>query len=60
MAQRLSKARPANEQTFAPEADGVFEVVDERQIAEMREKLSAEYGIGQGRLVPLDDPAKAN
>lgn len=54
MSQRTPKVRPAREKTFAPEADGVFELVDERHIAEMRERLNEEYGIGQGRLVSLD------
>lgn len=55
MAQRLTKPISAQEHTFAPEADDVFGVVDERKIAEMRDKLNAEHGIGQGRLVSLDD-----
>ena len=60
MVQRLTKARPASEHCFAPEAEGVFDVVDEQKIAEMRESLSAEYGIGQGRFVSLDPKDKSN
>lgn len=55
MSQRLNKTRSAMEKEFAPEANGPFEEVSERQIAEMRDKLEAEYGVGKGRIRSLDN-----
>ncbi len=48
-----------NERQFPPEADENFGIVSEDDISSWREKLSAKYGIGQGKLIPLDDPAAA-
>lgn len=42
---------------FPPEADETFGVVLEKDVAAWREKLNATYGIGDGRLVVIEDPA---
>ncbi len=39
-----------------PEADGDFDVVSEREIAEWREKLNKRFGIGTGRLEAIEEP----
>lgn len=59
MAQKLSKTGFGPAKRFPPEADGNFDVVPEAEIAELREKLNARYGIGKGKLKVVDDPALA-
>lgn len=41
---------------FPPEADGVFPVVPDAEIAEWRDRLNTEFGIGMGMLKVVDDP----
>ncbi len=38
------------------EADGDFDVVSEREIADWREKLNKRFGIGTGRLEAIEEP----
>lgn len=42
--------------TFAPEADFDFEPVSEDKIAAMRESIAERFGIGQGKLAPVEEP----
>ncbi len=44
---------------FPPEADGDFDVVEASKIAEWREKLADKFGIGSGKMTPIDDPVSA-
>ena len=46
-----------NQKVFSREADGKFDDVPEEKIAKWREKLNARFGIGEGRLVPIEEPA---
>lgn len=41
---------------FSPEADVIFDVVPEAEIASWREKLNERYGIGTGRLLVIEEP----
>lgn len=59
MAQRLSKLDAERADRFPPEADGQFDVVPTATISAWREKLNEKFGIGQGKLKVLDDPARA-
>lgn len=55
MAQRLKQSGVNGAgKTFPPEADGDFDVVKTSDIAVWREKLNERFGIGKGRLEPLD------
>lgn len=60
MAQRVKQ--PNNNSvanTFPPEADGDFDIVNPVDIAAWREKLNKRFGLGEGRLESLDVlPAK--
>ncbi len=59
MAQKLGKRDFGPVKRFPPEAEGQFDVVPEREIAELRDKLNARFGIGKGKLKVIDDPASA-
>lgn len=55
MAQRVKQpAMNGRGEQFPPEADGEFDVVSEAEIAEWRAKLNDRFGIGKGKLRPLD------
>jgi len=57
MAQNLAKLESGSKTTFPPEADGDFDTVPTQKITEWREKLNARFGIGQGRLEVISEPA---
>jgi len=55
MAQRFKNSTANGKgKHFPPEADGDFDVVPQDQIDALRAKLSQRFGIGQGKLVPMD------
>ena len=57
MAQKMAKfTASAQFRQFPPEADGDFSIVQEADICAWRERLSAEFCIGQGKLKVVDDP----
>jgi len=56
MAQKLAKHVSGSKITLPPETDGDFDTVPTKKIAEWREKLSARFGIGQGRLDVISEP----
>lgn len=57
MAHRMVKhSNAAQFRPFPPEADGDFPVVPQIEIAVWREKLNAEFGIGQGKIEVVEDP----
>lgn len=47
---------PTKPRAFAPEASQDYGDVPTEMIAAMRDKLNARFGIGQGRMVAIDDP----
>jgi hypothetical protein len=59
MAQTLRKPVSGHEshRRFSPEAEGDFDVVSEREIAEWRAKLNERFGIGKGKLELIEEPA---
>ncbi len=58
MAQKLAKHESGiGKITFPPEADGDFDTVPTKKIAEWREKLNARFGIGQGRMDVISEPS---
>ena len=54
---RKSASGRENHRRFPPEAEGDFDIVSEREVAEWREKLNERYGIGKGRLKVVEEPA---
>ena len=58
MAQRLRKPGSGsdNHRRFPPEAEGDFDVVSEREIAEWRAKLEERFAIGKGKLKAIEEP----
>ena len=42
---------------FPPEAEGQFDVVPESDIDELNRLMAEKYGIGQGRLEVIEEPA---
>ncbi len=55
MAQRLKQSNTnGTGKSFPPEADGDFDIVSTNDIAAWRDKLNKRFGIGEGRLKPLD------
>ena len=59
MAQKVRKAEWHNGDRFPPEADGDFPIVPEKEISDWRERLNERFGIGKGRLRPIEEPAAA-
>ncbi|WP_146038668.1 hypothetical protein [Paracoccus sp. SY] len=59
MSLRKPRDKQNDRQHFAPEADACFDVVAEEKIEAWRTKLNERFGIGQGRLVSLDEHAHA-
>ncbi len=57
MAQKMQKPDSVRKNTFPPEADGEFDTVPTKKIAEWREKLNARFGIGQGNLTVISEPS---
>ena len=53
------RATEMTHKQFPPEAADKFDVVPEADIVAWRERLNAQYGIGAGKLVVIDDPAAA-
>lgn len=58
MAQVMSKTEKRSSDWFPPEADGQFDVVPDEKIATWREKLAERFGIGSGRLTPIEEPSQ--
>ncbi len=58
MPQRMRKAVSGSEnhRQFSPEAEGDFDVVSEREIAEWRAKLAKRFDIGDGNLEVIEEP----
>ncbi|MBR9763892.1 MAG: hypothetical protein GYB53_10305 [Rhodobacteraceae bacterium] len=44
---------------FPPEADEEFGLVSDSEIASWQEKLNKRFGIGEGRLKVVEEPATA-
>lgn len=56
MAYRVSKPTMNNRgAVFPPEADTEFDIVETEEIAAWQEKLNKRFGIGSGKLKPLDE-----
>lgn len=60
MAQKLAMHGSGTRNTFPPEANGDFDTVPTQEIIEWREKLSARFGIGKGRLSVISEPSAKN
>lgn len=57
MAHKHPKVADHRLDRFPPEANGQFDVVPESEIDDLNRLMAEKYGIGEGRLEVIEEPA---